>query len=124
MRRLIALLLAASAALLAGTTFDAGAGTRGAKPKVKVVKIVARRFSYSPNQIVLKVGEPAVLEFKSLDFIHGFSIPDLNIRADLPPGKLTRVALKPEKAGSYDFLCDNFCGSGHEGMSGRILVTQ
>ena len=90
--------------------------------KERVVKIVAQKFSYIPKEIVLKKGQPAVLEFTSLDFVHGFKIPDLNIRADLPPGKVTRVRLTPEKAGVYEFLCDNFCGAGHEEMSGRIIV--
>jgi cytochrome c oxidase subunit 2 len=90
--------------------------------KEQVIKIVAQRFSYSPSEIVLKKGQPAVLEFTSLDFVHGFKIPDLNIRADLPPGKITRVRITPEKAGVYDFLCDNFCGAGHEDMNGRIIV--
>ena len=88
----------------------------------RVIKIVAQRFSYTPNEIVLKKGQPVVLEFTSLDFVHGFKIPDLNIRADLPPGKVTKVRITPDKEGVYDFLCDNFCGSGHEEMSGRIIV--
>lgn len=88
----------------------------------QTIKIVARRFSYTPNEIILKKGQPAVLEFTSIDFVHGFKIPDLNIRADLPPGKVTRVRIRPDKAGVYDFLCDNFCGAKHEEMSGRIVV--
>ena len=90
--------------------------------KEPVIKIVAQRFAYTPNEIVLKKGQSVVLEFTSLDFLHGFKIPDLNIRADLPPGKVTRVRITPEHEGVYDFLCDNFCGSGHEEMSGRIIV--
>jgi cytochrome c oxidase subunit 2 len=90
----------------------------------RVINIVAQRFSYTPNEIVLKKGQPVVLEFTSLDFVHGFKIPDLNIRADLPPGKVTKVRITPEKEGVYDFLCDNFCGSGHEEMSGRIIVKE
>jgi len=88
----------------------------------RIVKIVAQRFAYTPNEIVLKKGQPVVLEFTSLDFVHGFKIPDLNIRADLPPGKATKVHITPDKEGVYDFLCDNFCGSGHEEMGGRIIV--
>ena len=65
----------------------------------QVIKIVARRFAYTPNEIVLKKGQPVVLEFTSIDFVHGFKIPDLNIRADLPPGKVTRIRLTPENAG-------------------------
>ena len=88
----------------------------------QVIKIVARRFAYTPNEIVLKKGQPAVLEFTSIDFVHGFKVPDLDIRADLPPGKVTRIRITPDKVGVYDFLCDNFCGSEHEEMSGRIIV--
>jgi cytochrome c oxidase subunit 2 len=88
----------------------------------QVIKVVVQRFFYTPNEIVLEKGQPAVIEFTSIDFVHGFKIPDLNIRADLPPGKVTQVHIKPDKAGVYDFLCDNFCGGGHEGMSGRIIV--
>ncbi|WP_211453045.1 cupredoxin domain-containing protein [Collimonas antrihumi] len=90
--------------------------------KERVIQVQAKKFIYTPNQIVLKMGEPVVLEFTSVDFVHGFKIPDMNIRADLPPGKVTLVRLTPDKAGEYDFLCDNFCGSGHEEMSGKITV--
>ena len=88
----------------------------------RVIKVVARRFSYSPNEIVLKRGEAVRLEFTSLDFVHGFKIPDLGIRADLPPGKTTSVRLQPQKNGNYAFLCDNFCGAEHEEMHGKIIV--
>ena len=107
---------------LMGTTLGAQLEAR-APNKERVIKIVAQRFQYSPNEIVLKKGLPVVLELTALDFVHGFKIPDLNIRADLPPGKVTRVRITPEKEGVYDFLCDNFCGSSHEEMNGRIVVT-
>jgi cytochrome c oxidase subunit 2 len=116
---MIAILLGASGLL---GMMDSGTVLAQDMAKERIVKIVAKRFSYSPNEIVLKKGQPVVLEFTSLDFMHGFKIPDLNIRADLPPGKVTKVHITPEKSGVYDFLCDNFCGSGHEEMSGRIIV--
>lgn len=98
-------------------------GAHGQAPsEERVIKIVAQRFVYTPNEIVLKTGQPVRLEFTSLDFVHGFRIPELNIRADLPPGRITIIRLIPQKAGVYDFLCDNFCGSGHEEMSGKIIV--
>jgi cytochrome c oxidase subunit 2 len=109
-------------ALLSGAAINAQELAKNAA-KERVIKIQAKKFVYTPNQIVLKVGEPVVLEFTSVDFMHGFKIPDMNIRADLPPGKVTQVRLTPDKAGEYDFLCDNFCGSGHEEMSGKITVT-
>ena len=107
-------------ALIGGTVLAQGAAQP--QSKERVIKIVAQRFHYTPNEIVLKKGQPVVLEFTSLDFVHGFKIPDLNLRADLPPGKVNRVRLMPDKEGVYDFLCDNFCGDNHEEMNGRIIV--
>jgi len=93
-------------------------------PDARVIKIVARRFAYTPNEIVLKKGEPVTLEFTSVDFVHGFRVPGLGVRSDLPPGPPTLVRLVPEKTGRFPFLCDNFCGTHHEDMSGVIVVTE
>jgi len=88
----------------------------------QVVKLVAQRFHYTPGEFRVKAGRPVVLEFTSLDFVHGFNMPDLKLRADLPPGAVTRLRFTPDKPGVYDFLCDNFCGDGHEEMHGRMVV--
>jgi cytochrome c oxidase subunit 2 len=37
---------------------------------------------------------------------------------------VNRLRFIPEKAGIYPFHCDNFCGSGHEEMTGTITVTE
>jgi cytochrome c oxidase subunit II len=89
----------------------------------RTINIVAKRFSFTPNRIALKKGEPVVLEITALDFAHGFSIPDMNMRQDLIQGKAVRVPLTPGRVGQFAFLCDNFCGSGHEQMEGAIIVT-
>ncbi|NVD73456.1 cupredoxin domain-containing protein [Duganella sp. BJB1802] len=97
-------------------------GAVQARAKERVIKIEARKFRFAPNVIELKKGEAVVLELTALDFPHGFSVPDLKIRADLVMGKPVQVRLKPETAGQFGFLCDNFCGSGHEEMAGTIIV--
>lgn len=82
----------------------------------------ARRFAFVPAEIVLKVGEPVVIAVSSEDFVHGMNIPDLKQRFDLVPGRVTRIALTPREPGVIDFVCDNFCGDGHEEMHGRFVV--
>jgi len=89
-----------------------------------VIKIVAKKFDYTPNVIKLKKGVPVVLEFTTLDVLMGFKVPDLGIRTDIIPGKISRVHLVPDKVGTFPFLCDIFCGSGHENMTGSIVVTE
>lgn len=117
--------------LMLGVATLAMAGVAGARAAAKpaasktagkVVKMEAKKFVYTPNRIVLKQGQPVTLEITAIDFTHGFNIPEWKIRSDLMAGQVTRIQLKPETVGEFDFLCDNFCGDGHEGMSGKIVV--
>ena len=89
----------------------------------QVIKITAKKFEYSPNEIKIKAGVPVVFEFTSLDRVHGFTVPDLGgIRLTIEPGKVNRITILAPKAGKYEFHCDLFCGEGHEGMSGKIIA--
>ena len=103
-----------------------GTGTLGlratAQPKEQVIKILARKFTYTPNKLTLKKGVPVVLELTTADVLMGFSVPDFDVRADIIPGRVARVRLVPDKVGTFAFLCDIFCGSGHETMNGTITV--
>jgi len=92
-------------------------------PKEKVIQLTARKFEFSPAVIELKLGVPVVLELTSLDREHGFRQTELHLDETVVPGKVTRVRLVPGKAGTFEFYCSVFCGSGHEEMSGRIVVT-
>lgn len=102
----------------------AGAAHVAAQPEEQVIKIVAKKFDYTPNQITLKKGVPVILEFTTQDVLMGFSVPDLGARADIVPGKVTRIRIVPDKVGSFPFHCDIFCGSGHEDMTGTITVVE
>ena len=59
----------------------------------QVIEVLAQRFRFTPNEIALRRGQPAVLAITSLDFVHGFRVPELGIRTDLIPGTVTRVAI-------------------------------
>ena len=93
------------------------------KVKDDSIRITARKFEYTPNEIHAKKGMPLMLELTSLDVLHGFNCPDLGVRANIPPNVVTRVLITPAKAGTFEFHCDNFCGEGHEMMTGRIIVS-
>ena len=86
--------------------------------------MLAKKFAFMPSEIRLKKGEPVVLKLKSLDRQHGFNCRGSGIREDINPGQVTEVHLIPEKAGTFAFSCDVFCGSGHDDMSGQIIVTE
>jgi cytochrome c oxidase subunit 2 len=89
----------------------------------QVIKITAKKFEYSPNEIRIKAGVPVVFEFTSLDRVHGFTVPDLGgVRLTIDPGKANLVTILAPKPGTYEFHCDLFCGDGHEGMTGKIVA--
>ena len=99
-------------------------GVAGSQMSVseQVIKVNAHRFEFVPNMLTLKKGVPVILEFTSSDMIMGFNVPDLKARVTIIPGKVTRIRIVPDKIGMFTFLCDIFCGSGHEEMSGIINV--
>jgi len=120
-RRRFAITAAAIAVMTAGYG-AAFVAARASAPGEKVIRISAKRFAYDPAHLTLKKGVPVVLELKSEDVLMGFNAPDFATRADIPPGQVAVVHLRPEKTGTFTFLCDIFCGSGHEEMSGVIVV--
>ena len=103
----------------------AGIGLHAAaQPADEVIKISVKKFDYTPNEIRLKKGVPVVLEFDNDSVIMGFSAPDLGVRTDIVPGKVTRLRIVPGKTGTFPFFCDIFCGTGHEDMTGTITVRE
>ena len=58
----------------------------------------------------------------TLDRGQGFQLREFGVRADVKPGEVTPVRILPQKTGRFPFECDVFCGSGHEDMSGELIV--
>jgi Heme/copper-type cytochrome/quinol oxidases, subunit 2 len=112
----------AAAAVLTVGVIGSYVAARAAEPPAKVIKIVAKRFDYTPGQLVLKKGEPVLFELTARDVLMGFNLPDFNLRADMVPEKVTRVRFVPDRTGTFTFLCDVFCGEGHERMQGTLTV--
>ena len=96
---------------------------RSATPP-RVIKVTAKQFEFSPSQITVKKNEAVIIELTSTDREHGFRLRAFNVRADVKPGQPARVSFTPDKAGSFTFSCDVFCGSGHEDMEGTLVVTE
>ena len=94
-----------------------------ARPKARLIKVVAKKFEFVPAEIHVKQGETVTLQFTAPEVTMGFNLADFNLRTDIVPGKVVSLELTPDKTGTFTFLCDVFCGSGHEDMSGTLIVT-
>ena len=113
------ILRAGCAAAMLGTF---GGMTVLAQSRPRIVSIAARKFTYEPDEVVLKLNEPVILRLTTTDVVMGFSVPDFAIRATIIPGQATDLPMTPNKLGEFTFLCDVFCGSGHENMDGTLRV--
>ncbi len=88
------------------------------------IEMTAVKFKFDRTEIRARKGERVMLVLTTPDFVHGFSVPDLAIRADLVPGRTVEIALPTDRAGRFVFLCDNFCGDGHDRMNGVVVVSE
>jgi cytochrome c oxidase subunit 2 len=87
------------------------------------IEIIAKRFTYDPNVITLKKGEPVVLVLRSIDVTHGLKIPEMNIQSEgIKKGKETEIQFTPEETGHFVGKCAHFCGKGHGSMTLQIDV--
>jgi cytochrome c oxidase subunit 2 len=110
--------------VMAAGLLSLGLGVRAfAQAQPRTIKVSAKRFTFTPSEIALKKGQPVVFELTTEDVFMGFNVPDFGVRSDIVPGRTTKMSLTPDKAGTFVFLCDVFCGDGHETMSGRMVVT-
>ena len=96
-------------------------------PPVTVIQVTAHQFTYDPNVVTLTVGKPYQLVFRSSDTTHGLgglSALGMTCPNGITPDQPCTLNVTPTagQVGTYDYACTIFCGSGHGGMTGRIVV--
>ena len=113
-----------TAALLALGAAGAGAPADIPPSTPRAFEMIASRFSFEPETLQVTEGERVRLTLRSTDTEHGFSIKKLNVKVAVPKtGEPVTVEFVAGKAGTYEFKCSEYCGSGHGRMKGRIVVT-
>lgn len=96
-----------------------------------VVKVVAKMWAWefkydngkSTDTLYVPVNKPIRLEMQSLDVNHSLYIPSFRIKEDVVAGnKVNKLTFTPERPGSYDIACAEFCGLKHSMMYTKIVV--
>ena len=87
--------------------------------------MMAARYTFYP-ELVLKAGQEYRIWISSVDALHGFSIVGgrQNINLEIAPQHAFGATFKPEEPGEYLIVCNEYCGLGHHGMKGRIIVEE
>lgn len=74
------------------------------------------------DDLHLLLGKPTKFLLRSIDVIHNFYVPEFRAKMDFMPGLVTYIWLTPTRAGTFDVLCAELCGTGHYAMRGRVVV--
>ena len=112
------ILMAIAAMAMASTV------TVGSASEPRRIEIVASKYSYSPNEITLKKGEPVVLVLRSQDVPHGLKFSELNLKAEIGKGVDSQLSFTPTQVGDFVGHCSHFCGAGHGSMVLTLHVTE
>ena len=81
------------------------------------IVVNAKRYSYEPNEVTLKKGEPVELVLMSKDVTHGLHSDELKIDLQVPKGGSVHTTFTPETVGDFVGQCSVFCGEGHGNMA-------
>jgi cytochrome c oxidase subunit 2 len=86
--------------------------------------ILAQVWAFLPNRITVPEGSSITFYVTSKDVQHGFIIADTNINMMIIPGQVSTLTATFDKAGEYNFICNEYCGVGHQTMFGTIIVEE
>jgi cytochrome c oxidase subunit 2 len=96
---------------------------QGGTGEKKTFEVTAKSFEFVPNKIEVNQGDTVVITTKSADRTHGFAIKKFRVKQSVPKGgSPVTVEFVAAEAGTFDITCSEYCGSGHKGMKGTLVV--
>jgi cytochrome c oxidase subunit II len=97
-------------------------GVKGDGVLKQTILVKAERFKFTPDVIRVKTGTLVRLEITSVQGSHGFQLGAFGFDEALDENETKNVEFYASKQGEYGFRCSHFCGLGHLGMNGKIIV--
>jgi len=101
-------------------------GLREISPGRYEAYILARaipNWEYLPKEITVPAGSKVTFYVTSPDVQHGFKIQNTNANFMVIPGQVSKLTITFDEPGTYNFICTEYCGSGHGVMYGAVIVT-
>lgn len=100
----------------------AAPGVKEISPGNYEAHILTQVFFYTPNEITVPAGSTITFYVTSVDVQHGFKLQNTNVNMQIIPGQVSKLTTTFDDPGIYEFVCNEYCGLGHAGMFGRIIV--
>jgi cytochrome c oxidase subunit 2 len=88
------------------------------------VHVVAFQFAYQPGTIEVPANSTVTFYVTAQDVIHGFEIAGTNANTMAMPGEVSKITVEFDEPGEYGIVCHEYCGAGHHGMAGELIVKE
>lgn len=85
--------------------------------------ILAQTWVFLPGVVEVPVGSTVTFYLTTRDVQHGFNLEGTNINMMVVPGQVSKLTATFDEPGEYAFICNEYCGTGHHAMFGRLIVT-
>jgi cytochrome c oxidase subunit II len=72
----------------------------------------------------LPLNRPVKVLLRSIDTLHDFYVPQFRAKMDMVPGMVTYFWFTPTRAGTFESICAELCGTGHYTMRAVVVVDE
>ena len=86
------------------------------------INITMKKYEFIPPEVHVKRGQRVVFVVTSADKQHGFHVDAFGINEPVQKGQTAEVEFLSDKTGTFPINCSIICGSGHDDMTGKIIV--
>jgi cytochrome c oxidase subunit 2 len=107
---------------IAGEFIESNLGSAAEADGSVTVRAIGQQYSFTPQCILVPAGTPVTFRATSADVVHGFLLDHTNINTMLVPGYISTFTTTFDAPGEHQMPCHEFCGTGHEGMWGKVKV--
>ncbi len=97
-------------------------GLRELAPGKYEAYVLAQTWQFTPREMTIPAGSEVTFYITSKDVQHGFKLQNTNINVMVIPGQVSKLSVKIDEPGRYDYICTEFCGLGHAAMFGTLIV--
>jgi len=89
---------------------------------IRTIEVMASRYKFEPDPIVVRLGEKVRLVVTSTDVAHGLAISESKVNISVPAGETRSVEFIADKQGKLHAHCIVYCGPGHDHMHASFIV--
>lgn len=86
------------------------------------LRYVAKMWDFEPKDVTVPAGSTIDIYVSTPDVTHGLILLGTNLNLMVVPGVVNYARVKLDQARTYQLLCHEYCGTGHERMAANLHV--